>query len=400
MKAMGTLTDPLASLFALPESERRERGVLHTPAEIARQPQAWRTTYKGFREISGSLREFLLGHDIKPGTSRELTIVLVGAGSSDHVAHAAEALLRDKWQCEALSVPSTDLLTNMDDVLLPGRKYLFVSLSRSGESPEAIAVLELARRRYPEIPHILVTCNAKSRMANLFREDSCFFPIVLDDSVNDRGLALTSSVTSMLITLQALANIDSLDSYGLIVEQISACAEEFVPHAAALAEQISKAGCSRACFLGDGTLNAVAREAGLKVLELTAGNVMTLAQSHLGLRHGPMSALDESTVIVSYISSDERRRKYERDLLIELERKQLGLARIAIVPTVSSEHLPVDHVLSLNCGTRLTDDQRLPLDVIFAQLLGLFLSIQNGLKPDRPSPKGVINPVVPPFEVY
>lgn len=397
---MGTLTDPLASLFALPESERGERGLLHTPAEIARQPQAWRTTYKGFRGISTSLREFLRGHNIVPGSSREITIVLVGAGSSDHVAHAAEALLREKWHCEALSVPSTDLLTNMEDVLLPGRKYLFVSLSRSGESPEAIAVLQRARQLYPEILHLLVTCNAKSRMANLFREDSRFFPIVLDESVNDRGLALTSSVTSMLITLQALANIDSLDTYGSTVEQIAGCAEEFVPHAAALAELIAKQGCSRACFLGDGTLNAVAREAGLKVLELTAGNVMTLAQSHLGLRHGPMSALDESTLIVSYISSDERRRKYEHDLLIELERKQLGLARIAIVPTPLREDLPVDHVLSLDCGTDLTDDQRLPLDLIFAQLLGLFLSIENGLKPDRPSPKGVINPVVPPFEVY
>ena len=30
------------------------------------------------------------------------------------------------------------VLTNMEDVLLAGRKYLFVSLSRSGESPEAI----------------------------------------------------------------------------------------------------------------------------------------------------------------------------------------------------------------------------------------------------------------------
>lgn len=397
---MGTLTDPLASLCALPENERRERGLVYTPAEIARQPQAWRTSAEGFRLISPSVSEFLSDHGIRPGSSRELTIVLAGAGSSDHVAHAAEALLRAKWGCEVLSVPSTDLLTNMEDVILPGRAYLFISLSRSGESPEAIAVLERARQMYPNIPHILVTCNAESRMANLFRDDKRFFPIVLDPSVNDRGLALTSSVTSMLITLQSLANINSLESYAETVDKISTCAEDFIPRAAALAEEISKQDCYRACFLGDGTLNAVAREASLKVLELTAGRVMTLPQSHLGLRHGPMSALDSNTVVVSYISSDQRRRKYERDLLLELDRKELGLTRVAIIPTDIREDLAVDHVLSLHCGPDLTDDERLPIDIVFGQLLGLFLSIENGLEPDRPSPKGVINPVVPPFEVY
>ena len=46
------------------------------------------------------------------------------------------------------------------------------------------------------------------------------------------------------------------------------------------------------------------------------------------------------------------------------------------------------------------DAYRPAVDVIFGQLLGLYYSIAFGLRPDAPSPAGVINRVVSDFTIY
>ena len=95
------------------------------------------------------------------------SVVLIGAGSSDYVAQPLESLLRQKWGCEAPSVASTDLLPNTDEYIVPGRKYLWISFSRPGDSPEGVAVLEQALQRHAEISHIVVPCHAVARMVVL-----------------------------------------------------------------------------------------------------------------------------------------------------------------------------------------------------------------------------------------
>ena len=59
-----------------------------------------------------------------------------------------------------------------------------------------------------------------------------------------------------------------------------------------------------AAFLGSGGHYGAAREGALKMLEMTAGKVTTLAESYIGLRHGPMSAIHNQTLIVGFLSSD------------------------------------------------------------------------------------------------
>jgi tagatose-6-phosphate ketose/aldose isomerase len=46
------------------------------------------------------------------------------------------------------------------------------------------------------------------------------------------------------------------------------------------------------------------------------------------------------------------------------------------------------------------DALRPPLDVIFGQLLGLFCSLEAGLKPDTPSPSGAISRVVSHVKIH
>ena len=66
------------------------------------------------------------------------------------------------------------------------------------------------------------------------------------------------------------------------------------------------------------------REAGLKILEMTAGRFPVVIETYLGLRHGPMSFLREDTLVLCLLSSDPARRLYELDLIQELRSKRLG----------------------------------------------------------------------------
>ncbi len=134
--------NPLNRLLALSEIEKKKLGLLHTPAEIAQQPGTWRMTHRLFQESRSTLLGFL-----RNAHSEKWTVYLIGAGTSDYIGHAVANLLRRCWQCEVSVIASTDLLTNREDLVIPGHKYLWISFSRSGESPEGVAVLEQALAR-------------------------------------------------------------------------------------------------------------------------------------------------------------------------------------------------------------------------------------------------------------
>jgi tagatose-6-phosphate ketose/aldose isomerase len=239
------------------------------------------------------------------------------------------------WGCEVWAVPSTDLLTNLNHFIVSEHKYLWISFSRSGDSSEGLAVLEAAIENYPQIRHLLVTCNKKSRMAQACAKtpDRAFL-LALDESANDRGLAMTSSYTNMVVAGQCLAHMDSLSSYERTLSVLSQAGERFLKLVQEAVPFIVQEQFSKACFVGSGALHAVAQESALKVLELTAGKIQTMSESTLGLRHGPMSALDGNTLFVSFLSQDSRRRSYEVDLLEEIKRKQ-RFSRKLILPGCS-----------------------------------------------------------------
>jgi tagatose-6-phosphate ketose/aldose isomerase len=386
----------------LTERERVERGLEHTPREIWQQPDTWKTTYQICVDHRDELNDVLRRAGIGRGSTASPTVYLVGAGTSDYVGRALGPLLRDRWNTDVWAVPSTTLLTEMEDFHRPGREYFWISFSRSGESPEGVALLERALGRHREIRHLVITCNPQGKMAQLCaRYPDRAVALVLDDAVNDRGLAMTSSFTNMLLAGQCAGHLDNLEQFGDVVSKLSECGEAFLPAAAEAAAEATTLGCTRACFVGSSVLRGVADECALKVVELSAGKVTTLAETPLGLRHGPMSSVDGQCLFVAFLSSQPRRRGYELDLLREIDRKRLGRARIVVTTGDGSDAAELaDYRLSLPCNADLPDNYRPVLDVMLGQLLGLFASLRCGLKPDQPSPNGAITRVVQPIKLY
>ncbi len=390
----------LSSFMDLPLVEKKERGLLYTPAEIAQQPKTWQMTLSIFEQHQAQITAFLDAVGVRNSLENRPAVMLIGAGTSDYVARALEFLLRQKWGCEVSAVASTDLLPNMEECIVPGRKYLWISFSRSGDSPEGVAVLEQAIERYPSISHLIVTCHAKARMAALCEGVDRTCVVVLDDAVNDRSLAMTSSFTNMIIMGHCLANAWSITEYKPLLEQLVHAGSYLLSWAAPHAKELAARRFARICFVGGGSLASVAKESALKVLEMTAGQVKTMSETVLGLRHGPMAALDKETLFICFVSGDKRRAQYARDLLREIGEKQVVAERIAVGPAFEEKDFAADCDLYLPLNIDVDDSYRPALDVIFGQLLGLYCSVEHQLKPDSPSEGGVINRVVQKFCIY
>src|SRR5215212_7374339 len=322
----------LSKLAGLSTVERESLGLVHTLREILQQPQTWRETYQKVVRSSRLIEEFLTSAGLGADRSMPLNVLLVGAGTSDYIGKCVCALLQKEWKCNVQVVPSTDLLTNMEDHVLADSDYLWISFSRSGDSSEGVAVLDQAFAMYPRIKHAIVTCNQNGKMARL-GEHSNVFTFVLDDQVNDRGLAMTSSFSNMVIVAQALAHHRTLATYDSIVENLAMSGSMILPAAMSLCERMVDEKFSRVCFLGTGPLKGAAIESGLKVIELTGGRVVGLTESFLGLRHGPLSAVDRDTLVVGFLSADHRRRAFELDLLQEICDKKLTEKCLVVTPS-------------------------------------------------------------------
>jgi tagatose-6-phosphate ketose/aldose isomerase len=393
--------DPLSKLLNLPASEKLSRGVCYTPKEIAQQPFTWTGTFQRLNPMLREVREFLANSGIRASAGEEPLVFLVGAGTSDYIGRSLHHLLRTQWECEVIPVASPDLLTDFSTYVLPVRRYLWISFSRSGDSPEGVAVLERALAECPNVRHLIVTCNAAGRLMSLIDGRRDCLGLALDETTNDRGLAMTSSFTNMVIAGHVLAHAWNVAEYEPICLNLARAAESLLPSAASLAAELVAKWHSRACFVGSGVLAGAAMESALKLLELTAGGVQTFSQSTLALRHGPMAALDPDTLFVSLLSSHTRLRNYELDLLQEIGKKSLARTRVALaaggLDTLDSV---ADYLLAPEKDYAIPDLYRPVLDVIFGQVLGLFASLHLGLKPDSPSPNGAINRVVQNVEIY
>ncbi|MEK7405895.1 MAG: tagatose-6-phosphate ketose isomerase [Acidobacteriota bacterium] len=335
-----------------------------THAEIFQQPETWPETAARVRRTALS------------GTEGA---VLTGAGTSFFAALAVEPA----WP-GARAVPSTELF-------LDPRRYLsgpgpVVSFARSGDSPESIAVVE----KLPGARHIALTCNPEGRLARWPGVEA----ILLDPRSNDRSLVMTSSFSNLVLAGLCLARPEEMDA---ALPLMCAEARAALPALEAAARLLAQNPPARVLVLASPALAGAAREAWLKILEMTAGRVVPLAETYLGLRHGPMSFLEAETLVICFVSSDPALRRYELDLVRELRAKKLGRL-VAIAPPGVDGGL-FDQVLATRASA-LPDCLRTPADIVFPQLLAYHLSLRVGLDPDSPSPGRVITRVVEGVRIY
>jgi tagatose-6-phosphate ketose/aldose isomerase len=358
---------PLSRLRDASEGEQRDAGYLHTLREILQQPETWLETAERLGRSGVSL-------------AGEGPVLLTGSGSSHFIGEALEPILARALGRPVRAVAAGNLLTDGPSYVFEGPPGTLVSFARSGDSPESCGVVDWFLERAPAWRQVLVTCNRDGALATRYREGKNATLVLLSDRTNDRSLVMTSSFTNLWLAGRILGG--SLPD----VSSLARGAESIFERDAPTLSEAASSAFGNAVYLGSGAGYGAAREAALKMLEMTDGEVPTFAESFLGLRHGPMCALRDTSLLVAYVSAREPHRSYERDLLNEIEDKDVRPQKLLVGPGGD-----VDFDLG--------DDDAL-LHVVVGQLLGFFRSLALGLRPDAPSAKGVISRVVRPFEIH
>jgi tagatose-6-phosphate ketose/aldose isomerase len=395
------MADALTNLVELPGAEKEKLGAVHTPREIHQQPFIWRDTVKRFTEK----REEILAVVQK---SKALTangrIVMTGAGTSDYVGKSVEAAMRGMLKAEARAVPSTDIVTHPELAFLPKKSYLLVNFARSGNSPESVGSFRFANEVATNVQHLAITCNDKGKLAQFAREmPDKAYAFILHEKSNDESLAMTSSFSGMVVAGLALSYIKKYRKFVTLSERMAKAGERVLTKYSNLAQKIAAMDFKRIVYMGSGSLFGAATESGLKIQEMTSGDVISKVESFVGLRHGPQAVIHDDTVVVAYVSSDPYVRRYELDLLRENREKKLGM-RTVVVCAQGDDELAgyADDVVEVEPRgkNKLPDYLRPPVDNCFGQMLGMFKSMALGYSPDSPSKTGVIHRVVEGISVY
>jgi len=388
------LTDGGSSFAGLLQAPDRGPGdgFSDTVREICQQPATWSDTarrLKEFRElVAASLKE--CRH-----------VVLTGSGSSQYAGECAAAALGRDLRLPVEAAGGGDLLLRRR-ASVAGEPTLVVSLARSGESPESSAVVETLLETEAHTRHLVVTCNSKSRLAKTFRGEPRVRVIELGDELNDRSLVMTSSFTNLVLGARFLSWAERAEEFPGTVDPLDRAGRRFLQQWPDCLRGWVSGDVRRIVFLGNRGRFGACRESALKVLEMTAGRVASMAETYLGLRHGPMCFLDEQTLVVCYLSSDPLIRKYERDLILELNAKRLGARKLIAGAGDPGAGLcqGCDLAVPYEVPRGTPDDDMSILDVMIGQVLGFHRCREEGLEPDCPSKTGVITRVVGEFRIH
>lgn len=329
------------------------------------------------------------------------SVILTGSGSSIFIGECLALPLQAALGVPVHAHPAGLLLTHASACLLPRHRALVVSFGRSGDSPESAAAIDLLLKRDPGSRHLVVTCNRAGRLARAFPNGARVTTAVLDDRTHDRSLVMTSSFTNMWLAARFLGMLDAPRVYEHLAARLASLGRRILIRESGGLARVARAGFRSAVFLGTAARHGAAREAALKMLEMTAGRVGSFAESYLGLRHGPLSGVRKDTLVVAFLASEPVARAFECDVMLELSRKRVGGPKVIVGEGVPKELLARGD-LAVECpGLRaLGDDNAPPLDVLVGQLLGFFHSVELGLRPDNPSPAGVIQRVVQGFDIH
>jgi len=390
-KQLAAQQPELRALLEQSDEARTATGFRYTLDEICQQPSTWRQTAATVAVMQRRLQSFLEGCR---------SFVLTGSGSSQYAGECVHPALQAATGISACTLGGGWLLSEGRRALPAERPLTLISLARSGDSPESGGVVEWLLETEPQVQHLVVTCNAQGQLATRFSGDARVLVVTLDDRTNDRSLAMTSSFTNMVVASLGLGRLAELAAYGKIAETLAGAAEQLLlRHTGAVAE-MARTPFRRAVFLASGCRYGAAREAGLKLLEMNAGRIPTMAETYLGFRHGPMCFLNRESLLVCFLASDPQVRAYEEDVITELNRKQLGARKLIVGAGVAPALLAAgDVAIEIPAMAALGDDNVPVLDVMIGQLLAFFRCRAEQLRPDSPS-DGAISRVVNTFTIH
>jgi glutamine---fructose-6-phosphate transaminase (isomerizing) len=336
-----------------------------TYKEIVSQAGVWQSVLQ-------ELKRGTTGEKGPRSNNRKTSWLFVGCGTSFYLADAAATSWTLLTGEPARAVPGSEVLLYPALTRSEADNFHAVVISRSGRTSEAVRAAHVLRKEM-RLPTIGVTCAEKSEL-----EAECDSTLVVK-AADEKSMVMTRSFTSMLISLQWTAARRAGSSE--FCSSLEGMATQFAARIPSLVEQmkafVDRNSFEDYVFLGQGPFHGIAREAALKVMEMSCSYSQSFHT--LEFRHGPKAIVTPRTVLTFFLSQSGLSSEIE---VLE-EMKELGGVTVAICNRADENiRRASDLVLELNLpGDELS---QLASHVVPAQLLGFFTGFGKGLNPDQP----------------
>lgn len=373
-----------------------DKGGYNTAKEINQQPIVWDKLYKSLVTQKKDIQKYL---DYVLSI-KGLKVILTGAGTSAFVGNSTQEYLRKNLYSNLFSIDSTDIVVNPVAYLKKEIPTLIISHARSGDSPESIGVIDIANGIVDNVYFLNIICNKDGKLATNMLGEKNSLTILMPEESNDLGFAMTSSFTSMFLTDLMLPNLDKIEKMQDTFNKLKIAAKKVLTNDSKSLYKIAAEFYDRLIYLGNGSLNGLAQESALKTLELSGGRVNTNFNTFLGFRHGPKSAVNDTTLLGMFFSNNNYTLQYEFDLINQMNKESGNRKIIAF--------LPYDMVIegcdyTFKIGEELNGFENeflIPIYIIYAQILAFYKSLNLGICPDNPNPAGLVNRVVTGVTIY
>ncbi len=363
--------------------------------EIEQQPELWLRVFYLVKKKQHELQAFF---DAAVSLENNSEVIFTGAGSSFFIGEMVSSPFQFYTGISSHAVSTTEIVTHPEIYINPHKKTLLVSFARSGDSPESIAAIRNAESISSNISNLIICCNKNGKLVSEQFTNSYTF--ILPEEANDKGLAMTSSVSSMALTALLMGRLHEIDTLKNQVDLLLQYTKRHLRHAEATFEKAVSQHFERAIFLGSGFYMGLAREAHLKLQELTNGKIISTFDSFLGFRHGPKAVVNERTLMFYFFSNDKYVRQYELDLVNTMGDE----VRPAYSIGVSEDDMEVKGLNQLIIfakeNERIDESFLMLAELVSAQLFSFYKSAYEGINPDNPSTNGAIHRVVQGVKIY
>lgn len=297
-------------------------------------------------------------------------LIFTGCGTSLYLAQAAAHAFGACNRIPAKGVCCSELYYFPENYVGGDRRTLVLPITRKSYTTEVRMAIDRARS-FLGVKTLAITCDPDSMAYN----DAM---ILSPDSAED-SVIMTRSFTSMVYLSVILAyyvggrrdKVTAMKGYGTQ-------AEGFLKATDAMAKKIVSERPYLNLFitLGQGVNYGIANECMNKMKEMSLSN--SEAYHSLEYRHGPMSLVDDKTMIL--LLGNEATVEGDAKLLTQM--KGYGATVCALGNGATRDFANADYCLNMPYG--YDSLQNAPMMGFIGQMMGYYLAEQKGLNADAP----------------
>lgn len=370
------------------EAEWQSAGGLLTLQSICNQPRLWREGFALIQQHRAEIERFWQQLADEPRN-----IILCGAGSSLSAARVAAQWIRQQTGKSIQVLASTDIVVK-PELYLENKPTLLVSVTSSGSTPESSAVFELAERLIDDCYHLIVANDPQGELPKRIHHHAKTLYIPAPIGTKNGSFAAAAEFTLPIWYLLLIFLPQQWDIAQRALDVYQHGADYFLSQQADKIAAIAKRDAPVVISLGSSSLQFIAADASLKLLEMCNGRQATDDFSTLAFRHGPKLIVNQPVTVVCYLSPDQEILRYDLDMATELAAQRHPQGKIIGIYAANDERVAqaCDEYLHFDSPelTQLPEVFSGLLYVMFAQLLGLLRARQLGVTPDLPSNDGKV----------